>query len=96
MKRLFVIGLVAILCTCASKPATNSSNVVGMDLDTVINQVAEQMERRIPSGTMVALVSFASPSTAFSTQVLTRLESVIVSSGKLVVVDRANLDKVRA
>jgi hypothetical protein len=37
----------------------------------------------------------ASPSTAFSTQVLTRLESAIVSSGKLIVVDRANLDKVR-
>jgi hypothetical protein len=44
---------------------------------------------------MIALVSVASPSTAFSTQVLTRLESAIVSGGKLVVVDRANLDKVR-
>jgi hypothetical protein len=38
----------------------------------------------------------ASPSTAFSTQVLTRLESAIVGGGKLVVVDRANLDKIRA
>ena len=44
---------------------------------------------------MVALVSVASPSTAFSTQVLTRLESAIVSNGKLIVVDRTNLDKIR-
>jgi hypothetical protein len=67
-----------------------------MDLDTAIKEAATQMETRIPSGTMVALVSVASPSTAFSTQVLTRLESAIVGGGKLVVVDRANLDKVRA
>jgi uncharacterized lipoprotein YmbA len=92
MKKLFVIGLVAILCACASKPATN---VAGLDLDTAISQAATQMERRIPAGTMVALVSVASPSTAFSTQVLTRLESAIVGNGNLVVVDRANLDKVR-
>jgi hypothetical protein len=67
----------------------------GMDLDAAIRGAAAQMEAKIPSKTMVALVSVASPSTAFSTQVLTRLESAIVSSGKLVVVDRANLDKVR-
>jgi hypothetical protein len=66
-----------------------------MDLDAAIREAAAQMEARIPAKTMVALVSVASPSTAFSSQVLTRLESAIVSSGKLVVVDRANLDKVR-
>jgi len=95
MKKIFVIGLVAILCACVGKPATNGGVVAGMDLDTAINQAAEQMERRIPAGTMVALVSVASPSTAFSTQVLTRLESAIVGNGNLVVVDRANLDKIR-
>jgi hypothetical protein len=67
-----------------------------MDLDAAIREAAAQMETKIPSGTMIALVSVASPSTEFSTQVLTRLESAIVSSGKLVVVDRANLDKIRA
>ena len=95
MKKILVIGLIAILCACASKPAATSSNVSGMDLDIAINQAAQQMESRIPSGTMIALVSVASPSNAFSTQVLTRLESAIVSSRKLVVVDRANLDKIR-
>jgi len=96
MKKLFVIVLIAILCACTSRPATNGIAVAGMDLDAAIREAATQMETRIPAGTMVALVSVASPSTAFSTQVLTRLESAIVSGGKLIVVDRANLDKVRA
>jgi len=88
---------------CSNTPApsvstnvpSESITVHGMDLDAAIREAATQMETRISSGTMVALVSVASPSNAFSTQVLTRLESAIVSNGKLVVVDRANLDKVR-
>ncbi|MCL2765802.1 MAG: hypothetical protein FWD40_11080 [Treponema sp.] len=91
MNKIFFIGLIAILCTCASKPAANA----GMDLDTAIREAAAQIETGIPSRTMVALVSVASPSTAFSTQVLTRLESAIVGGRKLIVVDRANLDKIR-
>jgi curli biogenesis system outer membrane secretion channel CsgG len=93
-----LIPLIMILMGCASAGpavAETSGNSPGMDLDAAIREVATQMEVKIPSKTMVALVSVASPSTAFSTQVLTRLESAIVSSGKLVVVDRANLDKVR-
>ena len=97
MKKCFLglIPLIMLLTMCAggAKTAANSN---GMDLDAAIREAATQMESKIPSKTMVALVSVASPSTAFSTQVLTRLESAIVSSGKLVVVDRANLDKVRA
>jgi hypothetical protein len=38
----------------------------------------------------------ASPSAAFSEQSVLRLESELVRNGKLVVVDRANLDKIRA
>jgi hypothetical protein len=91
----FIGLLVFMLFGCGSAPSS-SVNTTGMDLDAAIKDAAAQMETKIPSGTMIALVSMASPSTAFSTQVLTRLESAIVSSGKLVVVDRANLDKVRA
>jgi hypothetical protein len=93
-----IIPLIMILMGCASSGtavAETGGNSPGMDLDAAIREAAMQMEAKIPSKTMVALVSVASPSTAFSTQVLTRLESAIVSSGKLVVVDRANLDKVR-
>jgi hypothetical protein len=94
----YIIPLIMILMGCASgKTAVveANSNSPGMDLDAAIREAAAQMEAKIPSKTMVALVSVASPSTVFSAQVLTRLESAIVSNGKLVVVDRANLDKVR-
>jgi len=97
LNRVFIGLSVLILFGCASTPAPSAStSYAGIDLDAAIREAATQMETRILSGTKVALVSMASPSTAFSTHVLTRLESVIVSSGKLVVVDRANLDKVRA
>ena len=100
----FIGLLILMLFGCGSTPAPLPSTTAptesttthaGIDLDVAIREAAAQMETRIPTGTMIALVSVASPSNAFSTQVLTRLESAVVGSGKLVVVDRANLDKVR-
>jgi hypothetical protein len=99
---LFALSLLALgvtLAGCASAPAASNSQgtgPLGMDLDAAVKEAAAQMEARLPAKTMVALVSVMSPSTAFSEQAITRLESAIVSSGKLVVVDRANLDKIRA
>jgi hypothetical protein len=96
------IGLtVFITLACVSTtPATGGQEASpisgGIDLNAAVQEAATQMETRLPKGTMVAMVSVASPSMAFSEQVLTRLESAIVGSGKLVVVDRANLDKIRA
>jgi hypothetical protein len=100
MKKMvfYIIPIIMVIMGCASSgtPATaTDGSSPGMDLDAAIREAATQMEMKIPSKTMVALVSVASPSAQFSSQVLTRLESAIVSSGKLVVVDRANLDKVR-
>jgi hypothetical protein len=66
-----------------------------MDLDAAIKEAAAQMEAKIPAGTMVALVNVASSSAQFSEYVISRLEAAVVSGGKLVVVDRANLDRVR-
>ena len=90
--------LVFMLFGYGNAPSSSASTTtaVGMDLDAAVKDAATQMETRIPSGTMIALVSVASPSTAFSTQVLTRLESVILSNGKLVVVERAKQYKFRA
>lgn len=83
----YMSGGIAVAETTGKSP--------GMDMDAAIREAAVQIEAKIPSGTTVALVSVASPSTAFSTLVLIRLESAIVSNGKLVVVNRANLDKAR-
>jgi hypothetical protein len=83
--------MILVLGGCVSIPVGS-----GVDLDTAVRQAAAQMNAKLPAGTTVALVSVASPSAAFSEQVLLRLESALVSGGKLVVVDRSNLDKIRA
>ncbi|MDR1898805.1 MAG: hypothetical protein LBQ55_02235 [Treponema sp.] len=66
-----------------------------MDLDTAVREAAGQMEANLPGQTKVALVSVASSSAQLSEYVISRLEAALVGGKKLVVVDRANLDKVR-
>jgi formylglycine-generating enzyme required for sulfatase activity len=68
---------------------------VGLTVDEAIAKAAARMDARLPGGTEVALISVSSPSPVFSQYVLDGLESALVESGKLVVVDRSNLDKVR-
>ncbi|AEF82930.1 lipoprotein [Leadbettera azotonutricia] len=67
----------------------------GIDLDAAIKEAAVRMDTRIPVGTKVALVSIASSPASLSEYIISRLEAAVVDGGKLVVVDRANLDKVR-
>jgi hypothetical protein len=66
-----------------------------MDLDAAIREAAAQMEVRIPPQTKIALVSVASSSAQLSEYDISRLEAALVFGGKLVVVDRANLVKIR-
>ncbi|GAB6391076.1 MAG: DUF1566 domain-containing protein [Treponematales bacterium] len=93
--------LALALAGCGSAPARTeaaaavSAAAGGVSLDEAIAQAAERMETRLPTGSKVALISVSSPSQTFSKYVLDRLEAVLVNSGKLVVVDRANLDKIR-
>jgi hypothetical protein len=89
-----IILLIMLIMGCVgAKPAVYSG---GMDLDTAIREAAMRMEKNLSGGTKVALVSMASSSVQFSEYVINRLEAALVDGGKLVVVDRANLDKVRA
>jgi hypothetical protein len=81
------------LFTGSAKPAGNGG---GIDLDAAIREAAVQMGDNLPGGTKVALVSMASSSAQLSEYVINRLEAALVGGRKLVVVDRANLDKVRA
>ncbi|GHU43463.1 hypothetical protein FACS1894190_13990 [Spirochaetia bacterium] len=73
---------------------TNVSN--GKALDTAIEEAAVRIDNAFKAGTEIALVSVSSPSAPFSEYVLSYLETVLVNNGKLAVVDRANLDKIRA
>ncbi|GHT72343.1 hypothetical protein FACS189456_0580 [Bacteroidia bacterium] len=66
-----------------------------MDLDAAIKEAAVKMGKTLPPKTEVALVSVASSSAQFSEYVISRLEAALVDDGKLIVLDRANLDKVR-
>jgi hypothetical protein len=92
MKKVIVLCvLAAVLIGCASKPA----NTAGVSLEAAVQEAARQMDSRLSAGTKVALVSVGSSSARLSEYIINQLEAALVGSGKLVVVDRANLDKIR-
>ena len=93
MRRIiFAFCIMLITVSCASLPKANPDEV---SLNTAIRQAAAQIESGLDKGTKIALVNFTSPSQAFSEYVLDELSSVLVNNKYLVVVDRANLDKIR-
>jgi hypothetical protein len=101
MKKMIfcVIPILMVLAGCLSggtAAAGTGGGSAGMDLDAAIKEAAARMEAKLPGGTKVALVSLASSSAQLSEYVIGRLEAALVDGGTLVVVDRANLDKVRA
>jgi hypothetical protein len=93
-----VIPFIIVLMECASggtAAAETGGYSSGMDLDAAIGEAAAQMGENLPEKTEVALVSMASSSAQLSEYILDRLEAALVNGRKLVVVDRANLDKIR-
>jgi hypothetical protein len=78
-----------------AEPSAPAGSSPGMELDAAIREAAEQMGKNLPKGMEVALVSVASSSAQLSEYVIGRLEAALVGGGRLVVVDRANLDKIR-
>jgi len=89
---LLVLGFMG----CAGNPSSRTAAISGgLSLDVAIQQAAERIETRLDTGMEVALINVRSPSDQFSEYVLTYLESILVNKGNLVVVDRANLDKIR-
>jgi len=84
--------LLSALIGCAASPSSASKVP---SLDDVIQQAAGKIEERLDKGTKIALINVQSPTSQFSDYVLTYLESILVNNGKLIVVDRANLDKIR-
>jgi hypothetical protein len=102
LKKMGFLPVLAILlvgCGSSSRPSITtpvSGSSSGLALDTAIELAAARIEEAFNAGTEIALISVASPSAQFSEYVLTYLESILVNNGKLAIVDRANLDKVRA
>jgi TolB-like protein len=93
MKKIFfALAVFLLISGCSSSPAANPDEV---SLATAIREAAARMESGLDRGTKVALINFTSPSQAFSDYVLDELSSVLVNNRYLVVVDRANLDRIR-
>jgi TolB-like protein len=93
MKKIFFsLAVFMLIGGCSSSPAANPDEV---SLNTAIRQAAARMESGLDAGTKIALINFTSPSQAFSDYVLDELSAVLVNNRHLVVVDRANLDRIR-
>jgi TolB-like protein len=96
-KILGFFPIIICIIGCASgasgtSPAVNSG---GTTLDTAIAETAGRMETRLNEGTKIALINFSSSSAQLSEYVMEGISLHLVNSGKLIVVDRANLDRVR-
>jgi hypothetical protein len=85
----------ALLCACGSGPKSPSSSIEGVSLSRAIREAAAHVEERLPPGTKLALLNFNAPTEAFSRYVLDELAAVFVTNGRLVIVDRTDIDLIR-
>ncbi|MDR1618896.1 MAG: hypothetical protein LBS06_07615 [Treponema sp.] len=83
----------AVLASCAS--TENGEEALGISLDRAIREAAVNIEARLEPGMKIALLNFNSPGEGFSEYVLGEISGYLVNSGKLVVVDRRELDLIR-
>jgi len=82
--------LILVVCTTGS---TSTGRTV--PLDQAIQEAAMNIENRLGKGEKIALLNFSSPSELFSEYVLEELSRYLVNNGKLVVVERRELDLIR-
>jgi TolB-like protein len=93
---LIIAGFfVVIAASCGSAPTSNGA-AAGKTLDQAVEEAAQNIEARLEAGTKVAALSFDSPSGGLSEYVLEELSGYLVNGGKLVVLERSQLDAVRA
>jgi hypothetical protein len=96
-----VLLAAAIFTSCASggrqtSPSPWTANQRGtISLDGAIREAAANLEARLEPETKIALLNFSSPREGLSEYVLDELSGYLVNSGKLVVLDRRNLDLIR-
>jgi WD40 repeat protein len=96
------IGFFFILAACGSNPPVSGTNeTIGdsggiLSLDAAIREAGTRIDGRIEEGTKIALLNFNSPSNQFSEYVLDELSANLVDSGKLVVVDRKEIDLIHS
>jgi len=91
-KNILLFIMAALLSGCASKPAVSAP----VSLEDAIQAAARQMNSKLSADTKVAIISVGSSSQQLSEYIINQLETELVNNTKLVVVDRANLDKIIA
>jgi hypothetical protein len=96
LNALTAVLFTAVFLACGSAPAPAApAPAAGISLEAAAREAAVRMDARLPAKTEIALVSVGSSSAQLSEYIINQLEASVVDSGKLVVVDRANLDKIR-
>ena len=91
----FLFFLNFFSCNTAPFSNTETSSTETSSIDESLQQAADNIEQRLEQGTEIALINVHSPSNMFSEYVLNYLESVFINNGRLIVLDRSNLDKIR-
>jgi hypothetical protein len=87
--------LAALYLSCASQAAPPSYSESSVTLDEAISGAASYLIGQIPEGAVIAIVDFASDTQNLSDYVFEEFWSRFEESGKLVMVDRRNLERIR-
>ena len=89
------VFLVCTLMSCASPPP--EEYVALLDVDTALEQAAEQFSSALKTGTTVAIVGIDAGEKApsVSAYLLDELTLCLVQQGRLTVADRVNLDAIK-
>jgi TolB-like protein len=97
MNKLFACSILLVLifggCATTVRPPEDSNDVT---LDQAIKEAAARIDGRLEAGTKIAILNFNSPSIRFSEYVISELEANLLDTGKLIIVDRHEVDLIRS
>jgi TolB-like protein len=89
---LWRFGLLALVFVLGVSSLTAQT---AMSLNESIEKAQQDIDQKLTAGTKIVVFNFTSPSARFSDYVLEELTARLVNSGKLMVVDRQNLDLIQ-
>ncbi|MCL2805525.1 MAG: DUF4384 domain-containing protein [Treponema sp.] len=90
--RITVIVFAFILLSCAGTSHSSDS----LTLDTAITEAASHFIQRLPQGARLALIPFNTPTGRLSDYLFEEIWSRLEDSGKFIMVDRRNMERIDA
>ncbi|MDR3200463.1 MAG: penicillin-binding protein activator LpoB, partial [Spirochaetales bacterium] len=91
----FVTAIVFLSCASTDAPETEAAQA-GLTLDAAIADIASYFIERLPQASLTAIVAFEAPSAGLSDYVFGELWNRFEASGRFVMIDRRNLERIRA